>query len=92
VWHASVARLKPSGRGLTLTDRWGSGTLHEARRLAMRALQDVGMGESVEMLRPACLHLRRSLSQEEMRFLSAEWLAIPAQDEFSEDGDIESRL
>ena len=61
-------------------------------RLALDALEGVGDGESVEMYRPACLHLRRSLSQEEMSYLSAEWLAIPARDEFSEDGAIERSL
>ena len=61
-------------------------------RLAMDALDGVGEGESVEMYRDVCLHLRRSLSQEEMSCLSAEWLAIPARDEFSPDGAIESRL
>jgi hypothetical protein len=60
--------------------------------IAMRALNGVGDGVSVEMLRPPCLHIRRSLSSEEIGTLSAEWLAIPARDEFSEDGTIESRL
>ena len=50
------------------------------------------MGESVEILKPTCLHVRRSLSDEEMATLSAEWLAIPAQDEFSEDGRMEAKL
>ncbi len=58
----------------------------------MDMLDGVGAGESVEMLKPVCLHLRRSLSPEEISTLSAEWLAIPAQDEFSEDGVMESRL
>lgn len=82
----------PSGTSLLLTDRWGGGTMRAARRLAMDTLEGVGEGESVEMLRPACLHLRRSLCPEEMRFLSAKWLAIPARDEFSEDGAMEGRL
>jgi hypothetical protein len=58
----------------------------------MDTLHGVGAGESVEALRPTCLHLRRSLSSDEMGALSAEWLAIPARDEFSQDGAIESRL
>jgi hypothetical protein len=58
----------------------------------MDTLRDVGAGESVEALRPACLHLRRSLSSDEIGQLSAEWLAIPARDEFSQDGTVESRL
>lgn len=60
--------------------------MREARRLAREILYGVGTGESVEALRPTCLHLRRSLSPDEIGTLSAEWLAIPARDEFSEDG------
>lgn len=66
--------------------------MRHARRIALRALEGVGEGLSVEMLRPACLHIRRALSLAEIGTLSAEWLAIPARDEFSEDGTIESRL
>lgn len=60
--------------------------------MAMNILSGVGDGESVEALRPTCLHVRRSLSPEEMKSLSAEWLAIPAQDEFSMEGGVEERL
>jgi hypothetical protein len=66
--------------------------MRAARRLAADALRDVGAGESVEMLRPVCLHVRRSLAPDEMACLSAEWLAIPARDEFSEDGRVEMSL
>ena len=66
--------------------------MRDARRMAMNTLAGVGIGESVEMLKPTCLHVRRSLSEEEMATLSAEWLAIPAQDEFSEDGRMEAKL
>jgi hypothetical protein len=52
----------------------------------------VGAGETVEMLRPVCLHVRRGLSDAEIATLTPEWLAIPARDEFSEDGRIEQRL
>lgn len=58
----------------------------------MSTLHGVGTGESVELLKPTCLHVRRSLSDDEMGTLSAAWLAIPARDEFSEDGAMESRL
>jgi hypothetical protein len=64
----------------------------EARRRLEDALYGVGTGESVEAWHPTCLHLRRGLSDEEMKVLSAEWLAIPARDEFSADGAIEARL
>lgn len=66
--------------------------MRDARRIAMGALEGVGAGESVVTLRPTCLHVRRSLSPAEIGSLSAEWLAIPARDEFSEDGVMESRL
>jgi hypothetical protein len=91
VWHASVARLGRSGDPIH-SGRWGEGTLRQARRIAFDTLNGVGDGESVEMLRPTCLHVRRSLSLAEIATLSPEWLAIPARDEFSEDGVIETRL
>lgn len=50
------------------------------------------MGDSVEFWKPVCLHLRRGLNDAELQLLTAEWLAIPARDEFSEDGAIEARL
>lgn len=74
------------------SDRWGDGVLRAARRLAGETLAGVGAGESVEMLRPTCLHVRRGLSAEEFGTLSPAWLAIQARDEFSEDGAMESRL
>lgn len=58
----------------------------------MAALQGVGRGEPVSFLGKLALHLRRSLSDEEVGLLSPEWLAIPAQDEFSQDGAVEMRL
>lgn len=66
--------------------------MNAARRLAATMLHGVGTGESVEMLKPVCLHVRRALSAEEIATLTPEWLAIPARDEFSEDGQVESRL
>lgn len=60
--------------------------------MAMYALNGVGSGESVEALKDVSLHVRRSLSPEEMGTLSAAWLAIPARDQFSEEGVMESRL
>ena len=91
MWHVSVARFG-SNRMLISTRRWGDGVLRAARRIAEETLFGVGTGESVELLKPACLHLRRSLADDEIATLSPEWLAIPARDEFSEDGQMESRL
>jgi hypothetical protein len=47
-------------------------------------LDGVGHGETVETIRPLVVHQRRSLSPVEMATLSADWLAIPAVDEFEE--------
>ena len=91
MWHVSIARLNRSGEVIA-TERWGEGTMREARSIGINTLRGVGVGESVETLRPVCLHIRRSLAPEEVGTLSAAWLAIPAQDEFSEAGGMESRL
>lgn len=77
---------------MVATDRWGEGVFRAARRIAARVLDGVGSGETVEFVRPACLHVRRSLSPAEMGYLTAEWLAIPARDEFSASGEMEMRL
>jgi hypothetical protein len=74
------------------TERWGEGMVRAARRLAIELLDGVGMGEPVEKVGRVALHVRRSLSPAEVATLSADWLAIPARDEFSEDGQMESRL
>ena len=91
MWHVSIARLGRNSM-LVSTDRWGDGVMRAARRVADESLTGVGTGESVELLRSACLHLRRSLSDDEIAILTPEWLAIPARDEFSEDGKLEARL
>lgn len=90
MWHASIARLNSTG--VVYLDRWGDGMKREARRRLERALSGVGRGESVELVNPSCIHLRRSLTDEEMAMLSAEWLAIPARDEFGPGGAMEMRL
>lgn len=90
MWHVSVAKLNSTG--LIPTARWGDGVRRQALRLAFEALTGVGTGTWVESLRPACLHVRRGLSPDEIATLSTEWLAIPARDEFSEDGQMEERL
>lgn len=77
---------------MVTTDRWGEGTKREARRTAGLFLRGVGFGETVESWRPICLHLRRALTDTEMSMLTAEWLALPARDEFSEEGGMEARL
>ena len=82
MWHASIAYLKNSGP--VFAARWGDGTLREARRILAITLNGVGCGETVERMTNVALHHRRSLNSGELATLSAEWLAIPAIDQFSE--------
>lgn len=57
-----------------------------------QTLEGVGTGPNVEQIVGTCLHWRRSLTEEEMARLTAEWLAIPARDAFAPDGTIEKSL
>lgn len=66
--------------------------IREAKRHLFMALMDVGREPTVLSMRRIALHMRRSLTDEEMGTLSCEWLAIPARDEFSEDGEVEMTL
>lgn len=60
--------------------------LNEARRRLEAVLSGVGDGETVENIKKVAVHHRRSLSPEEMATIPCEWLAIPAVDQFSEEG------
>lgn len=73
-------------------DRWGDGVFRAARKIIIETMDGVGQGETVESIIRGFVHHRRSLSDSEMAKLSREWLVIPARDEFSEDGTVESRL
>ncbi len=90
MWHASIAKLGSSAP--VPTDRWGDGVRHSANRLLTEALSGVGKEPTVTTMRKIAVHMRRSLSDEEMGMLTCEWLAIPARDEFSEDGEVEMSL
>jgi len=63
-----------------------------AKRELNRALIGVGVNPTILYRGKIALHARRSLSEQEMAQLSCEWLAIPAQDEFAEDGEVEMAL
>ena len=90
MWHASIARL---GKYAPIpTEQWGNGVIREAKRQLLRALTGVGQEPSILTMRKIALHMRRSLSDIEIGSLSCAWLAIPAQDEFSEDGEMEMAL
>lgn len=51
-----------------------------AQQMAVRIIGQVGQGELFPAWGEVAFHLRRQLSDEEMRFLSPEWLALPAID------------
>lgn len=72
--------------------RWGEGTIRYATRRAVEALAGVGVGPVIPKSGKVAIHFRRALSEEEMGNLSSEWLAIPARDEFSEEGEVEMNL
>lgn len=93
MWHASIARWTNKTAPLPLS-RWGDGVRREAKRILAAMLDGVGQGETVEQTtaKELVVHHRRSLTDDELRMLSPEWLAIPAQDEFGPDGLIETRL
>jgi hypothetical protein len=71
---------------------WGDGVIREAKRQLARVLDGVGQAPTVGSMRKVALHMRRSLSEAEMETLDPCWLAIPARDEFSEDGEIAMEL
>jgi hypothetical protein len=79
-------------RDLVPVARWGDGERRAARRELLDTLKGVGQGETVFAEFKQVFHARRSLTPEEMEFLSPEWLAIPARDEFSEQGGVEKDL
>lgn len=93
MWHVSIASLRKNSAPV-LVSNWGHGTFLAAGRLAKDYLRGVGEGETLLFHKPGfvALHVRRALSDSEMKMLSPEWLAIPAVHEFTEDGGIEARL
>lgn len=92
MWHASVARIK--GNAPVPISRLGDGARRAARLVVLEELFQVGTGKTVFATTRdgVAIHGRRSLSDEEIAILSPEWLAIPARDEFSEDGLMEMEL
>jgi hypothetical protein len=66
--------------------------MRAAKFLLTKALDGVGQKPTVLTARKVALHMRRSLTEEEIGTLDPCWLAIPARDEFSEDGAIEMEL
>jgi hypothetical protein len=70
--------------------------MRDAKRNLLLMLEGVGQGKGILHLgkeeNAAAVHLRRSLSDEEIGVLSPAWLAIPAEHEFTRDGEIEMEL
>jgi hypothetical protein len=66
--------------------------MREAKRQLGQVLDGVGQGPPVFATTKSALHMRRSLAQAEMESLDPAWLAIPARDEFSQDGEVAMEL
>ena len=68
--------------------------MRDARRRLIEVMDGVGQGKTIfaTTKREIALHARRSLSDAEIASLDPVWCAIPAQDEFSEDGLVEMEL
>ncbi len=66
--------------------------IREAKRQLFMALMDVGREPTIGSMGRIALHMRRSLTDDEVGSLSREWLVIPARDEFSEGGEVEMQL
>lgn len=78
MWHASIAVLAVSGP--IPTAAWTRQDRRRAVRLAENLLDSVGVEPSRTDVGVIALHLRRSLSPEEIAALDPDWLAIPAVD------------
>lgn len=90
MWHASIAYL--NRKGATPLVKWGDGTHRRAYALGLKTLEGVGKEPTIPLAGEFAAHFRRSLTESEMEMLSAEWLAIPARDNFTYDGKVEIRL
>jgi hypothetical protein len=77
VWHASIALLDKKGRPIQVK--------HVVNKKAGRSIGEgllfgVGTGETYYKEGEIAIHVRRSLSEEEIAGLDPVWLAIPAVD------------
>ncbi len=66
--------------------------MREAKRRTLLVLSGTGANPTIFYRGRIAMHARRSLTEQEMAQLSCEWLAIPARDEFSEEGEVEMSL
>ncbi len=76
MWHVSIAEHDGHGVMRTAAIRNKTALFTLGRKL----LQGVGNGETFEKTGDLAIHVRRSLSDEEIAGLNPEWLAIPAID------------
>jgi hypothetical protein len=78
VWHASVSLLVNGQPSLIL---YGTRTERRlAQSLAIRLIEGVGGGRTLEQTKEVACHARRALSEAELRQIDQQWLTIPAID------------
>jgi hypothetical protein len=80
VWHASIALYGPEGGAPLETATVDRKRRRLAFAFAERLLDGVGAGKSLEQAKKVAFHLRRALSDDELRRIDQAWLAIPAVD------------
>lgn len=79
MWHASAAVLNGSGMPVPVA-LWKSSVRAVVREALAELLNGVGEEPSREDSPRTAMHLRRSLTPEEIAGLDPAWLAIPAVD------------
>lgn len=78
MWHASVSLLDD---GIPVPISMASRKQRRiAGALAMRLIEGVGAGRTLEQTKTVACHARRALSESEIARIDQEWLAIPAVD------------
>lgn len=75
MWHASVALLE-NGRPVPTTSM-DRKSRRLAGDLALRLINGVGIGRTIEGTVQIAHHARRVLSPDELRRIDQDWLALP---------------
>jgi hypothetical protein len=79
VWHASIAVCNRASQSRAVVD-WSPKQRDRALRLARKMLGGIGAGETFVKYGRHVVHVRRSLSPEEIGGMDPAWLAIPPVD------------
>ncbi len=79
MWHASIAVCNNASQSRAVAN-WSAKQNGRALRLARQILGGVGAGETFVKYGHYVVHVRRSLSAEEIAGMDLAWLAIPAVD------------